>query len=40
MYSEVAWVLVPLETHVQPQTILEPDYLSVSHDIDVVYVQV
>ena len=36
MYSEVAWVLVSLETQVQPQIILDPDYvlgyLSVSYD--------
>ena len=28
MYSEVAWVLVPLGTQVQPQIILVPDYLT------------
>ena len=27
MYSQVAWVLVSLGTQVQPQIILEPDYL-------------
>ena len=27
MYSEVAWVLVSSETQVQPQIILDPDYL-------------
>ena len=27
MYAEVAWVLVSSETHVQPQVILDPDYL-------------
>ena len=32
MYSEVAWVLVSLGTQVQPQKILNPDYLSVSYD--------
>ena len=36
MYSEVAWVLVSSETQVQPQIILDPDYLpdylSVSYD--------
>ena len=36
MYSEVAWVLVSSGTHVQPQIILDPDYiadyLSVSYD--------
>ena len=36
MYAEVAWVLVSLETQVQPQIILDPDYLpdylSVSYD--------
>ena len=38
MYSEVAWVLVPSGTQVQPQIMLEtvclPDYLSVSYDYD------
>ena len=38
MYSEVAWVLVSSGTQVQPQIILEPDYLpdylSVSDDYD------
>ena len=38
MYAEVAWVIVPLGTHVQPQIILDPDYLpdhlSVSYDYD------
>ena len=36
MYAEVVWVLVSLGTHVQPQIILDPDYLpdclSVSYD--------
>ena len=36
MYSEVAWVLVSLGTHVQSQVILNPDYLpnylSISYD--------
>ena len=36
MYAEVAWVLVSLETQVQPHVILDPDYypdyLSVSYD--------
>ena len=36
MYAEVAWVLVSLGTQVQPQVILDPnylpDYLSVSYD--------
>ena len=27
MYSEVAWVLVSSGTHIQPQIILDPDYL-------------
>ena len=27
MNSEVAWVLVSLETQVQPQIILDPDYV-------------
>ena len=38
MDSEVAWVLVPSETQVQPQIILDPDYLpdylSVFYDYD------
>ena len=38
MYAEVAWVLVSLETQVQPQIILDPDYLpdylSVCYDYD------
>ena len=38
MYAEVAWVLVSLGTQVQPQVILDPDYLpdylSVSYDYD------
>ena len=38
MYSEVAWVLVSSGTEVQPQIILEqdyvPDYFSVSYDHD------
>ena len=36
MYSEEAWVLVPSGTLVQPQIVLDPDYLpdylSVSYD--------
>ena len=36
MYSEVAWVLLSSGTQVQPQIILDPDYLpdylSVSYD--------
>ena len=36
MYAEVAWVLVSSGTQVQPQVILDadylPDYLSVSYD--------
>ena len=28
MYAEVAWVLVSSGTQVQPQVILDPDYLS------------
>ena len=39
MYAEVAWVLVSSGTQVQPQVILDPDYLpdylSVSYDYDV-----
>ena len=38
MYAEVAWVLVSLGTQVQPQVLLDPnylpDYLSVSYDYD------
>ena len=38
MNSEVAWVLVSSETQVQPQIILDPDYisdyLSVSYDYE------
>ena len=38
MDSEVAWVLVPSGTQVQPQIILDPDYLpdylSVFYDYD------
>ena len=41
MCSEVAWVLVSLGTQVQPQIILEtdylPDYLSVFYDYDFLY---
>ena len=32
MYSEVTWVLVSSETHVERQIVLVPDYLSVSYD--------
>ena len=36
MYAEVAWVLVTSGTQVQPQVVLDsdylPDYLSVSYD--------
>ena len=36
MYAEIAWVLVPSGTQVQPQIILDPgylpDYVSVSYD--------
>ena len=34
MNSEVAWVLVYWATQVQPQIILDPDYLSISYDYD------
>ena len=34
MYGEVAWVLVSSRTKIQPQIILNPDYLSVSYDYD------
>ena len=41
MYAEVAWVLISLGTQVQPQVILDPnylpDYLSVSYDCDLVF---
>ena len=40
MSSEVAWVLVSSKTQVQPQIILDPDYLpnylSVSYDSDTI----
>ena len=36
MYSEVAWVLVYSGTQVQPQIILDPDYLSVSFGYDLI----
>ena len=36
MYADVAWVLVSLGTQVQPQIMLDPeylpDYISVSYD--------
>ena len=32
MYSEVAWVPVSYRIQVQPQIILNPDYLSDSYD--------
>ena len=39
MYAEVAWVLVSFGTQVQPQIIIDPDYLpdyiSVSYDYNV-----
>ena len=42
MYSEVAWVLVYSGTQVQPQIILDtdylPDYLSVSYDYALIQV--
>ena len=41
MYAEVAWELVSSGTQVQPQIILNPDYLpdylSVSYDYDETY---
>ena len=41
MYSEVAWVLVSLETQVHPHIILDlfyfPDYPYVSYDHDWIY---
>ena len=40
MYAEIAWVLVSSRTQVQPQVILDPDYLldhlSVSCDYDLL----
>ena len=36
MYSELAWVLVYSGTQVQPQIILDPDYLSVSFGYDLI----
>ena len=40
MYAEVAWVIVSSRTRVQPQIILDPDYLSdypsVSYDYGVM----
>ena len=42
MYAEVVWVLVSLETQVQPQIILDPDYLPdylfVSDDYEVTMI--
>ena len=39
MYSDIAWVLVSSRTQVQPQIILDadylPDYLSISHDYNI-----
>ena len=32
LYAEVGWVLVSSGTEVQPQIILDPNYLSVSYD--------
>ena len=38
MYAEIAWVLVSSRTQIQPQVILDPDYLpdylSISYDYD------
>ena len=43
MYAEVAWVLVSSGTQVQPQVILDPDYLrddlSVSYDYALIHVK-
>ena len=36
MTSEVAWVLVSSGTQVQPQIILDPDYLSFSYDCEII----
>ena len=42
MYAEVAWVLILSGTQVQPQIILDPDYLpdylSVSYDYQVTVI--
>ena len=42
MYAEVAWVLVSLRTQVQPQIILDPDYLPdylfVSEDYEITMI--
>ena len=39
MYSDIAWVLVSSRTQVQPEIILDsdylPDYLSISHDYNI-----
>ena len=43
MNSEVAWALVYSETSVQPQVILDPDYLpddlSISYDYAQIFLQ-
>ena len=38
MYAEVAWVLVYSGTQVQPQIILDPDYLPESPSVSYDYV--
>ena len=43
MYSEVVWVLIYSRTQVQPQIILDqdylPDYLSFSYDYDILHIK-
>ena len=43
MYAEVAWVPVSSGTQIQPQIILDsdylPDYLSVSYDYDFIFLR-
>ena len=43
IYAEIAWVLVSLGTQVQPQVMLDPDYLpdylSVSYDYAWTYMK-
>ena len=40
MYAEVAWVLVSSGTQVQPQIILDPDYLPDYPSVSYNYVQI
>ena len=37
IYSEVAWVIVPSGNQVQPQIILDPDYLPYHHSVSYDY---